>query len=117
MKHLDNIVGPVRRVTRKSMEALTATGRFKCDMYMRDYFEDKFNKSAQLEQAAEMSYEEFRKWLEEYKLIDNISNRMRFLLWPNCSKQQTTHSWLLVIWRLVTGNHEDQVEKNRDFIN
>jgi hypothetical protein len=34
-----------------------------------------------------------------------------------CSKQPTTHSWLLVIWRLATGNHEDHVEKNRDFIN
>lgn len=40
MKHLDNMIGPVRRPMRRSMEALQNVHRFGGDFFMREHFQD-----------------------------------------------------------------------------
>lgn len=44
MKHLDNMIGPVKRDTRRSMRALMDTHRFEFTFHMKEYFDDFKNK-------------------------------------------------------------------------
>jgi len=79
MKHLDNMVGPVKRQERKSMTALVDTKRFGADLYMREYFEDKKNKFEELEKKAGFNQQLYLSWLKQHNIIDNVSNMFRFL--------------------------------------
>src|SRR5438552_12158561 len=79
MKHLDNMVGPVKRAERKSMTALLETKRFGADLYMREYFEDKKKNFEELERKAGFNQQTYLDWLTKHNLIDNVSNMFRFL--------------------------------------
>jgi hypothetical protein len=79
MKYLDNDIGPVKRPERKSFAALRATGNFGADFYHRDYFKDKFERSAELEKLAGFNQRDYENWLREQNIADNVSNRFRFL--------------------------------------
>lgn len=82
MKHLDNMIGPVPRPTRKSMEALISTeGRIKFDFLMREYFQGWSNAMPELQARSGFTRDEYGAWLKENKLLDNISSRIRFLIW------------------------------------
>ncbi len=82
MKHLGNIVGPVKRDTRKSMLALASTGgRINFDMLMREYFQSWFNAMSELQSRSGFTRDDYGAWLKENKLVDNISSRVRFLIW------------------------------------
>lgn len=79
MKHLDNLLGPVKRPERKSMTALLETKRFGADLYMREYFEDKKKHWHELEQKSGMTQQMYMEWLAEHCLVDNVSNMFKFL--------------------------------------
>lgn len=81
MKHLDNMVGPIKRPTRKSMEALTSTSRIAFDFLMREYFQGWFNAMPELQVRSGFTRDDYGAWLKENKLLDNISSRIRFLIW------------------------------------
>jgi hypothetical protein len=88
MKHLDNIVGPIKRPIRKSMQALVSTqGRIKCDFLMREYFEGWSKAMPQMEQMSGFTRDDYGAWLKENKLPDNISNRIRFLIWTQAKDE------------------------------
>ena len=80
MKHCDNsFTGPIKRPVRKSLQALSATGRFQFDFYSRDYWAWKKEHFEQFESIAGFSQEDYVKWLAQHKLYDNAFNRHRFL--------------------------------------
>lgn len=83
MKHLDNIVGPVRRKTRKSMLELASTKgqRIKFDMLTREYCQSWFNAMDQLQVSSGFTRSGYAAWVKENKLADNVSSRIRFLIW------------------------------------
>ncbi len=82
MKHLDNMIGPKQRPTRKSFEALATTkGRLKFEFLMREYFEDMKRKIPEAQKAHGMRPDEYQQWLKRNKVQDNINSRHRFLIW------------------------------------
>jgi len=90
MKHLDNIIGPVKRGPRKSMLTLDATTRFTWLSLGHDYFE---------EHARELGGQRFihqnqfyLMWLLQDGLQDNLANRFRFLSW--CQAQPLSLNWM-----------------------
>jgi hypothetical protein len=80
MKHLDNLVGPVKRPMRRSFQALRETNRFGCDFHVREYFQDFRNKFDELALKVGMSREQYREWLEKYDQADSISSRHSYLI-------------------------------------
>jgi hypothetical protein len=81
MKALDNEIGPIRRGPRKSWLALYNTGRFQAKSVSDEYFLDLKRQMPQLEADTGMSEMGYVKWLREYKLQNNISNRLRYVDW------------------------------------
>jgi hypothetical protein len=79
MKDLDNVVGPKRRPRRKSMDALVESGRF----FFRNYYAEWFSRVGQLMPGLELamgtSYLQYLRWLSDSKLVDNPTNRFRYL--------------------------------------
>jgi hypothetical protein len=75
MKHLDNIIGPVKRDTRRSMKALNATGRFRFTFWNREWFEGLHRNFQQVASRFGVDLNEYPKWLLENGLVDNLSNR------------------------------------------
>ena len=80
MKHLDNLIGPVKRPVRRSMETLMATHRFGCDLHLRDFFEDFRKNFDAIAASAGMSQEHYREWLTKNGQADSISSRHRYLI-------------------------------------
>ena len=83
MKHLDNMVGPVKREERKSFTALRETGRFDAQFFMREAWEDKRRKFDEIQQKAGFTFKEYEDWLKLKKRIHNTSNMFEFLAWLN----------------------------------
>ena len=81
MKQLDNFIGPRKRPTRLSMQALLDTKRFIYHFYHKDYFKDFRDKFKELERKTGLSHEDYKKWLQAHKLSDNVSNRIRHLIY------------------------------------
>jgi hypothetical protein len=80
MKHMDNIVGPVKRLPRLSMRALARTRRFKFDFFPKEYFQDlKRNIGRLIRPGGSIS--EYKKWREGHSLVDNAANRLRYMTW------------------------------------
>lgn len=75
MKHLDNQIGPVRRPTRKSMNALVDTHRFNFLFLTEGYFRALREKTEQLPVQAQ-----YHEWAERKNLQDNFSSRLRYLI-------------------------------------
>lgn len=80
MKHLDNIVGPVKRPTRQSMQTLRRTNRFGCDFLVEEYWRDFREKYEALLTATAISRDEYHAWLVRQRLTDNFSVRLRYLI-------------------------------------
>lgn len=83
MKDLDNKLGPVKRVTRRSMAALLeAAGplRFRCEHLD---LEHSLKRREDVEHAISRDQlrSEYLMWLETFHLQDNWSNRIRFTSW------------------------------------
>ena len=70
MKHLDNIIGPKQRITRKSMTALQETEHFGFNFYMREYFEDLRRKFVELGGKAGISWDLYLSWLKDRRIHD-----------------------------------------------
>ena len=82
MKGLDNEIGPVKREYRKSLVALATTGkRFEFDYLHREYFFDLKSKMADLSRLSGFDESDYLRWLQKYKLGDNLQNIYRFLNW------------------------------------
>jgi len=80
MKHFDNMFGPKKRPPRKSLKTLISTGRFSCNYYHRDYFQDFKNKLSEIEKQSGMSSEKYKEWLINRKCLDNAQNRTKYLI-------------------------------------
>jgi len=83
MKHLDNMIGPIQRPIRKSMKALASTkGRIKFDFLMREYFRGWASAMGELQMLSGFTRDDYGRWLKQNNMAtDNISNRIRFLIW------------------------------------
>jgi hypothetical protein len=77
MKRLDNRIGPVYHV-RRSLLALEATKRFGFIEMGREYFRTLIEKTPQLKDLPSADIRKYRQWLEESRLVDNTSNRIRY---------------------------------------
>src|SRR5277367_5710352 len=75
MKHLDNIVGPDKRKTRLSMEALNKTERFMFTFWNRSWFEGLNREFLQLARRCGVDLRDYPQWLLETGRLDNLSNR------------------------------------------
>lgn len=80
MKHLDNIVGPVARPTRRSYTALSETKRFKFSFFNEQWFADFRRDFPNVASSSGVDFKEYQTWLDECGLIDNISNRHRYMI-------------------------------------
>jgi hypothetical protein len=80
MKHFDNIFGPTKRPIRKSMDKLIKTGRFKCEYYHSDYFQNFRKKFAEIEKESGISRDKYKEWLFNNNCLDNAENRTRYLI-------------------------------------
>ncbi len=80
MKHLDNIIGPIRRPMRRSFQALRETKRFGCGLHKREYFQDFRSKFDTIASEMGLSQELYREWLERHGQADSISSRHRYLI-------------------------------------
>jgi hypothetical protein len=81
MKVLDNIIGPVKRVKRKSWEALAKTQRFQTVIYSREWFEDLKRKMPELEKIVGFNQQDYLQWLKDRNRQHNISNMIHFTNW------------------------------------
>ncbi len=79
MKHLDNIIGPVKRGTRASMRTLTNTGRFKCDFYMQEFYDELIERIKDIEDGSNINRKNYESFLSDYGLIDNMTNRIEYI--------------------------------------
>jgi len=79
MKALDNIVGPKKRPTRKSWEALGETNRFVIHCYSTDWFTDMKAHTDQLPKIVGFTMEDYKKWLEGKNRHDDVSTRFFFM--------------------------------------
>jgi Protein of unknown function (DUF3800) len=82
MKELDNRIGPVVRPRRKSISALTEHGRFGCDLFPKEYFEDMRTKLPSY-QSKDPTFTEqaYSDWLTKHEKQDSPRNRLHFLIW------------------------------------
>jgi hypothetical protein len=80
MKHVDNLIGPTYRETRKSMQVLLDTGRFECailpEKYWRDFRIDIMKKGNHYDSFNPDDYE---KWRKAHRLVDSNRNKIRYI--------------------------------------
>jgi hypothetical protein len=79
MKHLDNLVGPIKRSTRRSYSALMETGRFRFTFFDKQWFADFRGDFVNVASSCGVEFKEYQAWLGERGLTDNISNRHRYM--------------------------------------
>lgn len=81
MKHLDNQLGLVQRPMRGSMRELDGTGRFRFTYHVAEYFQDLKSKMQTLENLTGLKESNYATWLKEHNVLDNRSNRLRYLIY------------------------------------
>jgi len=81
MKHLDNIVGPIKRGTRLSMRELQNTGRFRFTYYTREWFRGFRSHFEEVSRSLGMEPTEYRDWLTKNGLADCMSSKHRYMFW------------------------------------
>lgn len=83
-KHLDNIIGPVRRSTRRSMTALLDTKRFEFTFLMKEWFEGFKKDFERVAKQFGADPDEYGRWLLRNGLTHNVSNLHRHMIerWP-----------------------------------
>jgi hypothetical protein len=82
MKHLDNTVGPVHRLKRRSMEALEKTRRFGTRLYTGDYFAGLQERINELDNAPGQSAfknKNYKTWIDSHGSSDSYAMRVRYL--------------------------------------
>jgi|GEM_PF-300979 len=83
MKHLDNIIGPVPRAKRRSMEALEKTKRFGANLYTGDFYtglQQRLNDLDKSDGPGAFKRGNYKKWLIENKLGDSYATRVRYAI-------------------------------------
>jgi hypothetical protein len=81
MKALDNQIGPKKRTTRKSWQALLDTERFVTVAFSTDWFEDLKRKIPEAEKGMNMNRDMYIEWLRQRKRQHNVSNLFQFADW------------------------------------
>lgn len=81
MKALDNEIGPVKRPTRKSWQALLDTKRFVTYGFGTEWFKEMKRQMPQLEQQLGMNRDMYIEWLRQRKRQHNVSNMFQFSDW------------------------------------
>lgn len=81
MKALDNQIGPVPRAPRKSMLALCTEGHINLGVLDRKYCADWRAAADCIKDEEPISGASYQTWLNGEKLVDNWSNRFRFMEW------------------------------------
>jgi hypothetical protein len=81
MKGLDNEIGPVKRKSRKSWEALLATDRFHVDAFSTAWFEDLKSKLPEAEKNMNMNRDMYIEWLRKRNRQHTVSNMFQFVDW------------------------------------
>jgi hypothetical protein len=77
MKHLDNQIGPSVRRTRKSIEALAGSKRFRFQFHTLESLQEL---KKQAESVARSSNpREYKEWLVRNGLTDNLSSKMKYV--------------------------------------
>ena len=84
MKHLDNVVGTAKRLTRRSMGALLATKRFQFHFVLAEHLESFVGNMDHVSQQLGVDYSDFRQWLDDNGLVFNMSNLHKYMIekWP-----------------------------------
>jgi hypothetical protein len=80
MKHLDNMIGPVKRPPRQSLMTLRASNRFGFDFHMREFFEDFKRKFEAVALELGMSAEQYHAWLIAHGQAHSISSLHRYII-------------------------------------
>ncbi len=80
MKHLDNIVGPVKRPARRSFEALQKVNRFGAKLLMRGHFEDFRRQFESVAASVGMDRDKYAEWLTQHGLDDSVSSRHSYII-------------------------------------
>jgi hypothetical protein len=81
MKALDNLIGPVKRPTRKSWQTLLDTKRFVTYGFGADWFESLKRAMPDAEKKMNMNREMYVEWLRQRKRQHNVSNMFQFADW------------------------------------
>jgi hypothetical protein len=109
MKGLDNTIGPKPRPIRKSAEALASAGkRFSFELLGHGFckrWHEQINKDRAFVGGSPI----YDQWLNEKKLTDNWSSRMRFLNWA------TARGWLQIEQRYGSEYEEWKAGWNKMF--
>lgn len=78
MKSLDNQVGPLKRLPRKSWLALYETERFKIEAIGQSWFESLREQMGATQEKSGIQPSRYHEWLEKYRLHHNVTNLFRF---------------------------------------
>jgi hypothetical protein len=81
MKELDNQIGPAKRKTRKSWQALFETQRFTLDAFSVHWFEDMKRKLPEAEKMMNMNRDMYLDWLQQRNRQHNVSNLFQYVDW------------------------------------
>jgi hypothetical protein len=81
MKDLDNLIGPVKRPTRKSWTALRETNRFIAFNYSTEWFSGLVLDLPRLAQHEGFTREDYDAWLKERNRQDNLTAYIEFYHW------------------------------------
>lgn len=81
MKALDNRVGPIKRPTRKSWEALAQTGRFRIEFFSTEWFVGLKARMPELEKVLTMSRDEYMLWLRKRNLQPSVTTMFQYSDW------------------------------------
>ncbi|MGE3511492.1 MAG: hypothetical protein AB7N65_21690, partial [Vicinamibacterales bacterium] len=71
--------GPVRRPTRRSMQTLKDSGRFKFHYYMRGYLEQMRDSAKELADRIGLYRDGYLQWLQQRRLTDTFAQRIKYL--------------------------------------
>jgi hypothetical protein len=85
MKRIDNLIGPVKRPTRLSLQVLEKTKRFKPHCYTESYFE--FLRRYYGSQKIATDNKAYKAWLSANNCLDNTENRTRYVIYMDDMKK------------------------------
>lgn len=89
MKHLDNQTGPVKRGIRKSMKALAESQtRFVFSLFGQEYFHKMMTQTVALAAEIGLTHDKCLAWLDRHGLADNLSNRIKYLIFFEDQERQ-----------------------------
>jgi hypothetical protein len=81
MKSLDNEIGPVPRLIRRSWKALQDTGRFKIEKVSKEHFNDPNIQPTALMDVLGFTLKDYADWLEINRRPNGYTSYLDFLIW------------------------------------